>query len=92
MSSKAKTPDAVMRAPAGERLADALEEEALAQLAELKQERERAGRGDGYYKLAKVVLGVTGAAVRLLATLENRRTNDIGVTRVAPPAALWTGK
>ena len=66
----------------GEGLAHLLEDEAIAQLEFIKKERTYQGSNPEYRKDAKMALGVIGGFIRLCATLENRRTNDLVEARV----------
>jgi hypothetical protein len=60
------------------KLIDALEVEALDQLAEIRSYRS----GGGQKERAKVALGVIGSYVRLRATLANERTNELVAARL----------
>lgn len=73
---------------------EALEVEAVEQLAEIRAYR--AGTADGEMRQrAKTALGVIGAYVRLRATLANERSNDLIERRLlggAEPLALSVGE
>jgi hypothetical protein len=56
---------------------DALEEEAQAQLDEVRKERVYQGSNPDYMKRAKLALGIIGSYVRLRATVANEHTNKL---------------
>lgn len=58
-------------------LVDALEEEAVEQLDVIRAYRTYQGTNPDYKHRAKTAIGVIGAYVRLRATIENGRTNDL---------------
>ena len=60
-----------------ESLANAVIPEAVAWVDELKAYRLYQGKDQDYFKKARVGLGVVSGAVRLCATIENSRTNDM---------------
>ncbi len=62
---------------------DALEEEATAQLDEIKAHRAYQGSNPEYYKRAKMAIGVIGSYVRLRATLANEKTNELVERRLS---------
>jgi hypothetical protein len=73
---------------------EALEEEAVQQLAELRRYRVNASKDNPDLRArAKLAIGVIGAYVRLRATIENGRSNDLVERRLLgePPAALPSG-
>jgi hypothetical protein len=65
-----------------ERLAEAVIPEAIEWVAELRKYRVYQGKDAEYFKKARVGLGVISSGVRLCATIENSRTNDLVETRV----------
>ncbi len=77
-----------------ETLANAIVPEAIEWIAELKKYRTYQGTDPEYFRKARIGLGVVGAGVRILATIENNRSNDLIARRLAleaptnPPAKL----
>lgn len=65
-----------------EALASAVIPEAIDWVKELRAYRVYQGKDPDYFKRARIGLGVVGSAVRLCATAENARTNDMVETRV----------
>jgi hypothetical protein len=64
------------------KLVDALEEEAIAQLGEIRAYRVYQGTNPDYSKRAKLAIGVIGSYVRLKATLANEESNRLIATRI----------
>lgn len=60
-----------------EALAAAVIPEAIDWVEELKAYRTYQGKDPEYFRKARIALGVVGAGVRLCATIENSRTNDL---------------
>ena len=58
-------------------LGDVLGQEAVAQVAEITKARIDQGDNPDYHRRAKLAIGVIGNYVRLCATRENARTNDL---------------
>jgi len=67
---------------ANEKFLVALEDEATSQIGEIRAFRTYKGQNPEYHHRAKVAIGVIGAFVRLLATIENRRYNDRACDRL----------
>ena len=61
---------------------DALGEEAHEQIANISAARIYEGDNPSYRLKAKIAIGVIGAYVRLCATIENQRTNDLVLARL----------
>jgi len=66
-----------------EQMADAVVPEAVAWISELRKYRTYQGKDPEYFRKARVGLGVVGNAVRLLATVENNRSNELIARRLA---------
>jgi len=83
-----------------ETLADAIVPEAIEWVGELRKYRTYQGKDPEYFRKARIGLGIVGAGVRILATIENNRSNDLIARRLAleapdnPPASklLAAGK
>lgn len=58
-------------------LIEALEIEAIEQLAALRDYRTYQGTNPEYRQRAKIAIGTIGAAVRLRGTLANEKTNEL---------------
>jgi hypothetical protein len=56
---------------------EALEAEAVDQLAAIREYRTYQGNNPDYGKRAKMAIGVIGAYVRLRATMANEKSNDL---------------
>jgi hypothetical protein len=66
-----------------EALASAVIPEAVEWVSELRKYRTYQGKDPEYFRKARVGLGVIGSGVRLCATIENSRTNDLVEKRFA---------
>lgn len=60
-----------------ETLADAVIPESVEWVKELRRYRVYQGRDAEYFRKARLGLGIIGSAVRLCATIENSRSNDL---------------
>ena len=60
-----------------EALAEAVVPEAIEWVKELRAYRIYQGKDPDYFKKARIGIGVVGGAIRLCATAENARSNDI---------------
>ncbi len=60
-----------------EQLAEAVIPEAIEWVEELRSYRTYKGKDAEYFRKARIALGVVGSGVRLCATIENSRTNDL---------------
>lgn len=60
-----------------EALAAAVIPEAIEWVAELRKYRTYQGKDPEYFRKARIGLGVVGSGVRLCATIENSRSNDL---------------
>lgn len=69
-----------------------LEEEATAQLSEIRAYRAYQGQSPEYKQRAKIAIGIIGAYVRLRATMANERSNDLISMRMMglPPGSSFT--
>jgi hypothetical protein len=65
-----------------ESLADTLIPEAIEWVKELRAYRVYQGKDTEYFRKARTAVGVIGGAVRLCATIENSRSNDLIEARV----------
>jgi hypothetical protein len=65
-----------------EALADVVIPEAVEWVSELRAYRAYQGKDPEYFRKARIGLGVVGSAVRLCATIENGRTNDMVEARL----------
>lgn len=63
-------------------LVEALEEEARAQLSEIRAFRTYRGSDPDYRQRAKLAIGVIGSYVRLRATMANDRSNELIALRL----------
>lgn len=61
---------------------DLLQEEAAAQIAEIRAYRVYQGTNTEYRNKAKLAIGVIGSYVRLRATMANERSNDLIAQRM----------
>ena len=66
-----------------ENLADAIVPEAIEWVHELRAYRTYQGKNQEYFRKARIGLGVLNGAVRICATRENARTNDMVERRLA---------
>lgn len=71
-----------------EALSEAVIPEAIEWVQELRAYRIYQGKDAEYFKKARIGIGVVGGAIRLCATAENARTNDLIEARqhLLPPA------
>lgn len=58
-------------------LADALIPEAVEWVAELRAYRIYQGKDEEYFRKARIGLGIVSSGVRLCATIENAKSNDL---------------
>lgn len=65
-----------------EALADAVVPEAIEWVKELRRYRAYQGKDAEYFRKARLGVGVIGSAVRICATTENHRTNNLVERRV----------
>ncbi len=65
-----------------DRLVDAIVPEAVEWVAQLRAYRTYQGKDPEYFRKARIGLGVVSTAVRLCATRENARTNDLIAQRL----------
>jgi hypothetical protein len=65
-----------------EALAAAVIPEAVEWVAELRKYRTYQGKDPEYFRKARLGLGVVGSSVRLCATIENSRGNDLVAERL----------
>lgn len=68
-------------------LDEALTAEALAQVKEVKKARTHKGNDPDRQRNAKTAIGIIGSCVRLKATIENTRHNDMAVMRISDEGA-----
>ena len=72
-----------------EQMADAIVPEAIAWVAELRKYRVYQGKDPEYFRKARIGVGIVGAGVRLLATVENNHSNELIARRLTMgPAPL----
>jgi hypothetical protein len=60
-----------------EKLADAVIPEAIEWIEELRAYRTYQGKNPEYFRKARIGVGIIGGAIRLCATVENMRTNEL---------------
>lgn len=71
-----------------ESLASAIVPEAVEWVEQLKEYRKYSGRDIEYFRRARVGVSIISAAVRLCATVENSRTNNMLLHRLQSHDAL----